>query len=65
MATSSLQLGKTGKYGDLKKRLLFLLDNPEIAAEFGRVGQEKVRSEFLLPRLVRDELRLIHEILGG
>jgi len=25
LATSSLQLGKTGKYGDLKKRLLFLL----------------------------------------
>lgn len=44
-------------------RLLFLLDNPQVAADFGRARREKVRQEFLLPRLVRDELRLIREVL--
>ena len=43
-------------------QLLFLLDHPESAAQLGRAGREKVRSEFLLPRLIRDELRLIKEV---
>jgi trehalose synthase len=47
------------------ERLLFLLDNPQVAADFGRVGREKIRKEFLLPRLVRDELRLIRDVLHG
>lgn len=47
------------------ERLVFLLDNSQVAADFGRVGREKVRQEFLLPRLVRDELRLVREILQG
>lgn len=44
-------------------RLSFLLSNPWVAAEFGQSGKEKVRREFLLPRLVRDELGLIQEVL--
>ena len=44
-------------------KLLFLLDHPEVAAEFGRAGREKVCREFLLPRLIRDELRLIRDVL--
>lgn len=44
-------------------QVLHLLDNPSAAAEMGRAGREKVRSEFLLPRLVRDELRLIAELV--
>lgn len=47
------------------ERLQFLLDNSEAGADFGRAGKEKVRGEFLLPRLVRDELRLIQEVLGA
>lgn len=45
-------------------RVLFLLDNRDAAAGFGRAGQAKIRTEFLLPRLIRDELRLIKEIVG-
>jgi hypothetical protein len=44
---------------DCAKRVLFLLENPNIAQGFGRTGQVKIRTEFLLPRLIPDELRLI------
>jgi trehalose synthase len=48
------------------EKLLFLLDHPQVAADFGGAGREKVRQEFLLPRLVRDELlRLIQQILNA
>jgi len=43
-------------------QVAFLLDNPDAAAELGRAGRERVRREFLLPRLVRDELRLLAEL---
>ena len=56
----------------------YLVDSPEQCAEqvihllehigergdFGRIGREHVRRHFLLPRLVRDELKLIAQILG-
>jgi trehalose synthase len=45
------------------ERVLELLDRPGLRAAFGRAGQERVRREFLLPRLVRDELALISELL--
>jgi len=46
------------------EKVLFLLDNPDVAAEFGRAGKEKIRQQFLLPRLIRDELRLMRQVLG-
>jgi trehalose synthase len=45
------------------ERVLNLLDHPGLRAAFGRAGQERVRREFLLPRLIRDELALIRELL--
>jgi len=56
----------------------YLVDSPEQCAEqvihlleyigergdFGRSGREHVRRNFLLPRLVRDELKLMAQILG-
>jgi trehalose synthase len=49
------------------ERVLDLLDHPGLRAAFGRAGQERVRQEFLLSRLIRDELALIRELLhrGG
>ena len=44
-------------------RLLDLLENPGVAAEFGMAGREHVHREFLLARLVRDELRLIRDVI--
>lgn len=48
---------------DCAARVIELLDNPERTAEFGRAGRENVKDKFLLPRLVRDELLLLRELL--
>jgi len=43
---------------DCAAKTLRLLENRELAESFGRAGREKIRAEFLLPRLIRDELHL-------
>ena len=43
---------------DCAAKTLRLLENRELAESFGRAGQAKIRAEFLLPRLIRDELHL-------
>jgi trehalose synthase len=45
------------------EQVLHLLQHPGKRGAFGRAGREHVRQHFLLPRLVRDELRLIKELL--
>jgi trehalose synthase len=44
-------------------RILHLLKRPGERGDFGRAGREHVRKHFLLPRLLRDELRLIKDLL--
>ena len=48
---------------DCARQLVGLLQHPGRRGEFGRAGREHIRREFLMPRLVRDELRLIKELL--
>lgn len=48
---------------DCANRVLHLLRHLGERGRFGREGREKVRREFLLPRLARDELRLIRDLL--
>jgi trehalose synthase len=48
---------------DCASRVLHLLRHLGERGQFGREGREKVRREFLLPRLARDELRLIRDLL--
>lgn len=45
------------------ERLVTLLKEPALIQTFGAGGRAKVEAEFLLPRLLRDELRLFHEVL--
>jgi trehalose synthase len=47
------------------KNAIHLLDRPQEARKFGMAGAENVRAHFLLPRLVRDELRLLCELLNA
>ena len=46
------------------QRIVHLLHHPGERGSFGRAGREHVRKNFLLPRLVRDELRLIKQLVG-
>ena len=45
------------------EKLLLLLEHPDRAEEFGHAGRENVRKHFLLPRLIRDELKLLHSLV--
>ena len=45
------------------EQVLDLLKRPGERGDFGRAGREHVRKHFLLPRLVRDELRLIKQVV--
>ena len=44
------------------RRIVELCQEPEMAARLGRAGRLRVRRRFLLPRLVRDELRYLLEL---
>jgi trehalose synthase len=47
------------------ERITDLLMHAGERGDFGRAGREHVRQHFLLPRPVRDELRLIEQIVGS
>ena len=46
------------------ERVLHLFRNPEEGRELGRLGRERVRERFLLPRLLADELRFYASLLS-
>lgn len=54
-----------GSPEECAERVVSLLENPEQAFAFGRAGKKKVQEQFLLPRLIRDELRLIRDVLAN
>lgn len=45
-------------------QVLFLLGDAPAAAEFGRAGRGHVQKHFLMPRLLRDELRLMRDLVA-
>ncbi|HEY7099305.1 MAG TPA: glycosyltransferase [Terriglobales bacterium] len=52
-----------GSVEECAEKVLFLLNHPKEAEEFGNAGKERIRAEFLVPRLIRDELRLIRDVI--
>ncbi|HEX76970.1 MAG TPA: glycosyltransferase [Dehalococcoidia bacterium] len=46
------------------QKMVYLLQNRELAEELGQEGQEHIRQGFLMPRLIRDELTLVKQLLG-
>ena len=48
---------------ELADRVVDLLGDAEGRRAFGRAAREQVRAHYLLPRLLRDELRLIRSVL--
>jgi len=45
------------------EKIVYLLENPEVSKRLGKIGKEVVKQNFLSTRLVRDELRLIKELI--
>lgn len=50
---------------DCAARIIHLIHHLGERGRFGRAGRERVREQFLLPRLARDELRLIWKEVNG
>jgi trehalose synthase len=50
---------------ELAARVVELLRDAPRRRRFGAAAREHVRRGYLLPRLLRDELRLIRSVLGG
>jgi trehalose synthase len=48
---------------DSAKRIVSLVENKALANKMGAFGQEYVRQHFLLPRMMRDEMRFIRKLL--
>jgi trehalose synthase len=43
-------------------RAIAFLEDPELGKTLGRAGKEYVRTHFLMPRLLRDWLRIFNEL---
>ena len=54
-----------GSVDECADKILLLLKDREFAAEMGAAGKEFVRERFLLPRLLRDYMRVIDENVNG
>ncbi|MCD6452979.1 MAG: glycosyltransferase [Dehalococcoidales bacterium] len=52
-----------GSVEECTERIVTLLQNRALARELGAKGKERVQREFLITRLVRDELRLIKKAM--
>jgi trehalose synthase len=50
---------------ECSQRCLAVLADPLKHRQMALIGKEKVRREFLVPRLLRDELRLFSDLLAG
>ena len=48
---------------DCASRALDIIDDPSLGRALGRRGKEFVRTNFLMPRYLRDYLKIITEVL--
>lgn len=46
------------------KRIIQLVKNPQLAAKLGETARETVKEKFLIPRLLRDYLKLFKDLLS-
>ena len=71
--TGGIPLQMTGELSDYlvnsveecAEKIVYLLENPAVGKRLGTLGREIVTQNFLLPRLIRDELRLIKSLINS
>mgnify|MGYP001212854380 CR=1 FL=1 len=61
--------GELGNYlvnsvEECAEKIVYLLEHPTVSQKLGKIGKEIVRQNFLFPRLIRDELKLIKSLVG-
>lgn len=63
---TQIEDGKTGflvnNVEECAEKIIYLVKNKAAAKEMGKRGKEHVRKNFLLPRLLRDELKVIEKL---
>ena len=63
-----IQDGKNGFLAsnpqELAKRIIQLIKNPQLVKKLGEAARETVREKFLMPRLLRDYLKLFKELVS-
>jgi trehalose synthase len=47
------------------EKVIELLKDPDLADRLGEEGRAHIKSNFLMPRLVRDELRLVKRLVAA
>ncbi|TEU03320.1 MAG: glycosyltransferase [Dehalococcoidia bacterium] len=47
------------------EKVVYLLQHPEVSEELGKEGMAHIKNNFLTPRLIRDELSLVKELVGA
>ena len=60
-----LGLPRVARVEDCAARTLEILKDPALGKALGRRGKEHVRTHFLMPRYLRDYLRIFHEVLSA
>ena len=54
-----------GSVEECAEKIVMLLQDSEMARELGKKGKQTVQKNYLMPRLVRDELMLVKRLLRG
>jgi trehalose synthase len=62
--TDGLRNYLVGSMEECAEKIVYLLQNPALAKKLGQKGQEIIAENFLMPRLVRDELALIKSLVA-
>jgi len=62
-----IQNGKNGFLAsnpkELARKIVQLIENPQLAEKLGKAARETVKEKFLMPRLLRDYLKLFKELV--
>jgi trehalose synthase len=71
--TGGIPLQMTGGLGEYlitsveecAQKVAYLLKHPKVGQELSKEGKEHIKNNFLMPRLLRDELSLIKSLIQG
>jgi len=62
--TGSLSNYLVNSIEECAEKIVYLLENPSISKRLGEEGKEIIKQNFLMSRLIRDELTLIKSLVG-